>query len=214
MPPRPRNSPASASSRDTRPPRRLRASPARCRRAATARLERLRGFGAPFGGTLICLCSRIVLADNSSAVLVVATERAGKDLSLPDRARRLLADFKRPAAIFTADGELIEATPEALERFRDKRDLIALGAEKLAREAMLNGMSEGNIAAGTITMVRLGAGATVALLLAYYTPEQIAQAAPHVRGRAGCGRSGAPRSRTGAVRSVSSGRWMRPTASR
>ncbi len=145
---------------------------------ATARLERLRGFGAPFASTLICLCSRIVLADNSSAVLVVATERAGKDLSLPDRARRLMADFKRPAAIFTADGELIEATPEALERFHDKRDLIALGAEKLAREAMLNGVSEGNITTGTITMVRLGASATVALLLAYYTPEQIAQAAP------------------------------------
>ena len=41
------------------------------------RLERLRGFGASFGGTLICLCSRIALADNSSAVLVVV-----------DRARR------------------------------------------------------------------------------------------------------------------------------
>ena len=57
------------------------------------RLERLRGFGASFGGTLICLCSRIALADNSAAILVVATERAGKDLSLPERARRLLADF-------------------------------------------------------------------------------------------------------------------------
>ena len=55
------------------------------------RLERLRGFGASFGGTLICLCSRIALAenlaDNSAAVLVVSTERAGKDLSLPERAR-------------------------------------------------------------------------------------------------------------------------------
>ena len=35
------------------------------------RLERLRGFGASLGGTLICLCSRIALADNSAAVLVV-----------------------------------------------------------------------------------------------------------------------------------------------
>ena len=79
------------------------------------RLERLRGFGARLGSTLICLCSRIALADNSSAVLVVSTERAGKDLSLPDRAQRLLADLERPAAIFTADGELIEAMPEARE---------------------------------------------------------------------------------------------------
>src|SRR5262249_8201120 len=41
----------------------------------TPRLERLRGFGARIGGTLICLCSRITLADNSSAILVVSTER-------------------------------------------------------------------------------------------------------------------------------------------
>ncbi len=73
------------------------------------RLERLRGFGASIGGTLICLCSRIALADNSTAVLVVSTERAGRDLALPERARRLLEDLQQPAAIFTADGELIEA---------------------------------------------------------------------------------------------------------
>ena len=47
------------------------------------RLERLRGFGASYGGTLVCLCSRITLADNSPAVLVVSTERAGKDWHCP-----------------------------------------------------------------------------------------------------------------------------------
>ena len=113
-----------------RPPRRSRAWPARCRRAARRGSNGCADFGASFGGTLICLCSRIALADNSPAVLVVSTERAGKDLSLPDRAQRLLADLERPAAIFTADGELIEAVPAARERFGDKRDLIALGAEQ------------------------------------------------------------------------------------
>ncbi len=136
------------------------------------RLERLRGFGASFGGTLICLCSRIALADNSPAVLVVATERAGKDLSLPDRAQRLLADLEQPAAIFSADGELIEATPAARERFSDKRDLVALGAEQLAREAMLNGRADGDIAAWPATMLRLGAGATVTLLVAFGAPAE------------------------------------------
>src|SRR5664279_360954 len=121
------------------------------------RLERLRGFGAGFGGTLICLCSRIALADNSPAVLVVSTERAGKDLSLPDRAQRLLTDLERPAAVFTADGELIEAMPAARERVGDKRDLIALGAEPLAREASLNGRAHGDIAAWPATLLRLGA---------------------------------------------------------
>ena len=147
------------------------------------RLERLRGFGAGFGGTLICLCSRIALADNSPAVLVVSTERAGKDLSLPDRAQRLLADLERPAAVFTADGELIEATPAARERFGDKRDLVALGAEQLAREASLNGRADGDIAAWPATMLRLGAGATVTLLVAFAAPEK---AAEHRCGRGSC----------------------------
>ena len=131
------------------------------------RLERLRGFGASVGGTLICLCSRIALADNSAAILIVSTERAGRDLSLPDRAQRLLAGLDRPAAIFTADGELIEAMPTARERLGSHRDLIALGAEKLAREASLNGRADGEIAAGPITMLRLGAGATVTLLVTF-----------------------------------------------
>ena len=139
-----------------------------------ARLERLRGFGAGFGGTLICLCSRIALADNSPAVLVVSTERAGKDLSLPDRAQRLLADLGRPAAVFTADGELIEAAPAARERFGDKRDLVALGAKQLAREASLNGRANGDIAAWPATVLRLGAGATVTLLVAFAAPEKAA----------------------------------------
>ena len=138
------------------------------------RLERLRGFGASFGGTLVCLCSRIVLtenlAGNGAAILVVSTERAGKDLSLPERARRLLADFERPAAIFTADGELIEAGAAARERFGRDRDLIALGAEALAREASRNGQAEGEIPSGRVTVLRLGAGATVVLLVAFEAP--------------------------------------------
>src|SRR5450830_227371 len=140
------------------------------------RLERLRGFGASIGGTLICLCSRIALGDNSAGILVVSTERAGKDLSLPERARRILADIKQPAAIFTADGELIDATSAARERFANHRDLIALGAEKLVREASRNGTAEGEIAAGHITMLRLGAGATVTLLVAFAAPANASHA--------------------------------------
>ncbi len=39
--------------------------------------------------------------------------------------------------------------------------------EKLAREATLNGQAEGEIPAGSVTMLRLGAGATVGVLLPY-----------------------------------------------
>jgi PAS domain S-box-containing protein len=131
------------------------------------RLERLRGFGARFGGTLICLCSRIAISDNEAAVLVVSTERAGKDLSLPERTRRLLADFEPPAAIFSADGEFIDGQPAARKRLGRNHDLVALGAEKLAREATRNGRAEGEIAAGHVTMLRLGAGTTFTLMMSF-----------------------------------------------
>jgi PAS domain S-box-containing protein len=135
-----------------------------------SRLERLRGFGASIGGTLICLCSRITLTANSTAVLVVSTERAGGDLALPERARRLLDDVQQPAAIFTADGELIETQPAARALLGDRRDLVALGAEKLAHEASLNGSAEGEIQAGHISMLKLGAGSTFALLVVFTDP--------------------------------------------
>jgi len=144
-----------------------------------ARLERLRGFGASVGGALICLCSRITFPDNNAGVLVVSTERGGKDLSLPDRAQRLLADLEKPAAVYTADGEPIELARAALERFGGKHDLIALGADSLAREASLNGRAEGEIAVGPATILRLGAGNTITLLVAFNdpAPANIARAA-------------------------------------
>lgn len=134
------------------------------------RLERLRGFGATIGGALICLCSRITLADNNPAILVVSTERAGRDLALPDRARRLLEDGREPAAVFTADGELIEAQVAAHALLGNQRDLVALGAEKLAREATLNGTANGEIRAGRINVLKIGAGPTFALLVVFTGP--------------------------------------------
>jgi PAS domain S-box-containing protein len=134
------------------------------------RLERLRGFGASIGATLVCLCSRVALADSSSAILIASAERARKAIALPDRATRLLRDIGPAAAIFTADGETIAAQPAAIERMGNQRDLVALGAEKLAREASLNDIAEGEIQAGHITMIKLGAGSTFALLVVFTEP--------------------------------------------
>ena len=142
------------------------------------RLERLRGFGASFGGNLICLCSRITLTDNRVAVLVVSVERTGKELALPERARRLLASGSTPAAIFTADGELIEARPSARERLGARPDLMAFGAEKLAREATLNGAAEGETRAGFVSILKLGAGATFVLLVVFAAQQIIAPVVP------------------------------------
>src|SRR5215475_7975062 len=130
-----------------------------------SQLERLRGFGARFTGILMCLCSRITLADGTVAILVVSTERAGTDIALPERARRLLADMQQPAAVFTADGELMDALPAAIALMGDRRDLVALGAEALARDASLNGTAEGETLAGHASMLKLGASSTFGLLV-------------------------------------------------
>ncbi|MET0873768.1 MAG: histidine kinase dimerization/phospho-acceptor domain-containing protein, partial [Pseudolabrys sp.] len=122
------------------------------------------------GATLVCLCSRVALADNSAAILIASAERTGKALALPDRATRLLRDFGPAAAIFTADGETIAAQPAAIERMGNQRDLVALGAEKLAREASLSDIAEGEIQAGHVTMIKLGAGSTFALLVVFTEP--------------------------------------------
>ena len=68
------------------------------------RLERLRGFGASIGATLVCLCSRVTLADNSAAILIASAERAGRALALPDRATRLLRNFGPAAFSFNQAG--------------------------------------------------------------------------------------------------------------
>ena len=136
----------------------------------TSRLERLRGFGANFSGSLVCLCSRITLADNNTGLLVVSTERAGVEIALPDRARRLLADMREPAAIFTADGELIEAQPDASTRMGDCRDLTALGAEKLASDASINGSADGELMVGPVRVLKLGANSTFGLLVIFSNP--------------------------------------------
>ena len=79
----------------------------------SARLERLRGFGAAMGALLTCACSRVTLADGSSALLIAALERCGPDLSLNDRVSRLLAACVEPVAVFGDDGILIAATTAA-----------------------------------------------------------------------------------------------------
>ncbi|HEX5509613.1 MAG TPA: PAS domain-containing protein, partial [Pseudolabrys sp.] len=133
----------------------------------TPRLERLRGFGAGVGVALTCLCSRVTLEDNKAAILVVATERAGPALSLPERVRRLLIGGKKPAAAFSADGELIEASAGAHEFLGSARDLISLGAQQLAKDASQNGHAEGRIAEAEVRIDRLGAGPTVVLLATF-----------------------------------------------
>src|SRR6516165_10315942 len=64
------------------------------------RLERLRGFGADFARALTTICSRVTLTDGTPAVLIIATEPAGPQLTLRERVRRLVADRARAIAAF------------------------------------------------------------------------------------------------------------------
>ena len=114
------------------------------RTAARLRRERRRPAHLP---VLAAMCLR----DHKPAVLVVF-----------DRTRRPRHDAARPgasgcspisalAAVFSADGELIEASADARASASARPpDLTALGAEKLAREASLNGIAEGEIATGRV----------------------------------------------------------------
>src|SRR5262245_55423317 len=106
---------------------------------APPRIELLRGFGSGTGRLLTCACSHIVLADGTSAVLVVAAERAGPDMPLEERTIRLLAGCDEAVAAFTPAGDLLAATEKAQPHLQGATALAALGAQALAADALASG---------------------------------------------------------------------------
>ena len=140
--------------------------------ASSPRLERLRGFGAGPWRMLLCACSRIALTDRSPAILVVATEPAGPNLSLADRVRRLFADEEAPVAVFSGDGALLHATSGMVPELGGARSLAALGAGGLAAEALSDGRAEGHMGAGKVVIERLGANGS-AVLVAVFAPQPV-----------------------------------------
>src|SRR5476649_2895731 len=135
--------------------------------AAAPRLERLRGFGGRMGGALMCGCSRIQLADGTPAILVVATEAAGKHLSLSEQAQRLLVGGDEPLALFESNGALLHATPAAQAKLGGAASLVVLGAAPLGATALAAGHAEGPLGNGRILIERIGSGASTALLVAF-----------------------------------------------
>src|SRR5882757_10287796 len=106
---------------------------------AAPRLERLRGFGGRMGGALMCACSRILLADGTPAILVAATEAAGKRLSLSEQAQRLLTGSDEPLALFESNGALLHATPAAQAQLGGAASFAVLGAAPLGATALAAG---------------------------------------------------------------------------
>jgi signal transduction histidine kinase len=146
-----------------------------------ARLERLRGFGAGFGRALTCACSRVVLADSTSAVLVAATEPAGPTLSLAERVRRVLFDDRQRLAVFTSEGSFVYATEAARARLGGVATLSTLGLDAPAAKALANGSARGTIVSGgtnlDILIERLGDGASRVLVVTL-APESTPAAVP------------------------------------
>jgi PAS domain S-box-containing protein len=133
------------------------------------RLERLRGFGARFGGLLTCTCSRIDLPPHGAAILVVSAERAGPDLSLAENARRLLAHNTSPVIAYDAEGKLLVAAPEAAGDATVK-DLNTIGATQVVNDALKAGAASGSTDAGRLSLARIGEGNNIILLATIDAP--------------------------------------------
>ncbi|MGE0063544.1 MAG: histidine kinase dimerization/phospho-acceptor domain-containing protein [Xanthobacteraceae bacterium] len=139
-----------------------------------ARLERLRGPGAGVGGVLTCRCQRIALADGGDGILIAAVEPAKTSLSIDERAQALLAGHRGPAAIFSASGDLIAASPEAAASLNGAKTLAALGLGDLAATALRDGTGSN----GAAMLMRLGNGNGGALLAVFGGADAVPATAP------------------------------------
>jgi signal transduction histidine kinase len=129
--------------------------------------ERLRGLGVGVGGVLTCACSCITLSDQTRAILVAATERAGDELPLTERVRRLLAQCAAPIAAFSSAGKLIHASVAARMRLAGATSLAALGAEAHAETARQSGSATGASIAGPLAIERIDADAASILMVIF-----------------------------------------------
>jgi PAS domain S-box-containing protein len=131
------------------------------------RLERLRGFGghgAPSSWRpLVCACS-LFRFDQTTGVLVTATETTGHTLSLSERVRRLDLDDGDAIAAFAPDGALLFATTEGERRLAGTATADDIGAASLCAAAVVAGTARGATAIGPVTIRRVGQGACMVLL--------------------------------------------------
>ncbi len=144
---------------------------------APPRLERLRGLGEDLDRGLLCLCSQIRLRDGSDGILVVAREPTAPELSLSERAHRLLAGCDEPVAAYSAAGHLLCATQVAHDHLNGAASLAALGAQTLAAAALKGGHAVGNVGERRISILRVGAGASIVLVVNFapHEPEDLAE---------------------------------------
>jgi signal transduction histidine kinase len=128
-------------------------------------IQDLTGFAGERERALKCACSRVALRDGTEALLVVAAERAGPELTLNERLHRLLAGSDECVAIYSAGGQLLCATQSAHAHLNGTTTLSGLGAQSLADTALSQGYANGRIDDHPVSLSRLGGeGATVLVL--------------------------------------------------
>jgi PAS domain S-box-containing protein len=139
---------------------------------AAPRLERLRGFGGPFGRAVMCSCTRVILSDGTPAILIVGTEKVGPELSQAEQAKRLLANAQGSAALFTPNGNLLYATPAAQALIGSATMLGPIGATMFAGQALASGHAKGDTAVGSMTFDRIGRDSSTLLLIEFTRSEE------------------------------------------
>jgi PAS domain S-box-containing protein len=130
---------------------------------ATARLERLRGFGASLGSLMTCACTRLEFPDGGAGILVVAVEPTGRFMPLVERLQNLVEGIDTPIAAFARDGLFIGAS-EAARALLGFRNLSDAGLDAARSNALKDGRVETPIGFGHMVLQRVGSGADVGLI--------------------------------------------------
>jgi signal transduction histidine kinase len=133
-------------------------------------IQDLAGFAGERERALKCACSRVALRDGTEALLVVAAERAGPELTLNERLHRLLAGSDECGAIYSAGGQLLCAAQSAHAHLDGATTLSALGAQSLADAALSQGHASGRIGDHQVSLSRLGGEGASVLVLNFVDP--------------------------------------------
>jgi PAS domain S-box-containing protein len=132
--------------------------------SSSARLERLRGFGAPLGRLLTCACARLTFADGTGGLLIAAVESAGRPMPLTERLASLVDSISTPAIIFTPNGALAGVNEPAKHFAALFSDLTGPGFDEARSGALRDGRSMLKMDIGRVSVHRVGSGDATALV--------------------------------------------------
>lgn len=141
------------------------------------RLERLRGFGAPLGSLVTCICTRLPFTNGEDGILIVAAAPMGRAMPLDERLRRIVEAVETPMAAFTHDGRLAGAS-ETARPLLGAHNLADADLARARDDALNRGHAETTTGIGHVVLQRIGSGHDIGLI-ATITPIVMPAAIPH-----------------------------------